>query len=295
MPSKNSTGGTAGSGHRSAPADPAQLPSRGGDLKTRVISAILIGPPILGAVWVGGWVFQAVVLLAAALSVREWVRLVEPGSRPLPFVLSLFCVVAVVAVGIAWGGITALWMAGGATVVLYLAVTAIKAEHCKSLAFAVPYIGVACVALNWVRTETAEHGLALFLFLLLAIWATDIGAYAAGRSIGGPKLAPRISPKKTWAGLFGGMAAAALFGYLVPYVDGAAKPWVGSVIAAILAVAGQVGDLFESYVKRRSDVKDSGSLIPGHGGLLDRIDGLIVAAPVFALFHGLAGEWLRWW
>ncbi|WP_404326662.1 phosphatidate cytidylyltransferase [Aerophototrophica crusticola] len=91
------------------------------------------------------------------------------------------------------------------------------------------------------------------------------------------------------------MAAAALFGYFVPYFDGAAKPWVGAVIAAILAVAGQVGDLFESYVKRRSDVKDSGSLIPGHGGLLDRIDGLIVAAPVFALFHGLAGEWLQWW
>ncbi|WP_404326659.1 phosphatidate cytidylyltransferase [Aerophototrophica crusticola] len=195
MPSKNSTGGTAGSGHRSAPADPASAPSRGGDLKTRIISALLLGPPILAAVWVGGWLFQAVVLLAAALSVREWVRLVEPGSRQLPFVLSLFCVVAVVAAGIAWGGITALWMAAGATLVLYLAVTAIKAEHCKSLAFAVPYIGVACVALNWVRTETAEHGLALFLFLLLAIWATDIGAYAAGRSIGG-RSSPRGSARR---------------------------------------------------------------------------------------------------
>ncbi|WP_240002283.1 phosphatidate cytidylyltransferase [Oleisolibacter albus] len=269
--------------------------SRAGDLTIRILSAVLLGPPVLAAVWYGGWVFQALVLLAALLSVREWVRLVEPGARRLPLLLSLACVAAVVVTGMGWGCLVALWVAAAATPVLFLAVKAVRAGHAKALAFAIPYIAVACLALMWVRTETGEAGLPLFLFLLLAIWATDIGAYAAGRSIGGPKLAPRISPKKTWAGLIGGMAAAALVGYGVAALFGARLPAVGAGLAAVLAVAGQAGDLFESYVKRRRDVKDSGTLIPGHGGLLDRIDGLIVAAPLFALFHGLLGEWVQWW
>lgn len=178
------------------------------------------------------------------------------------------------------------------------------------------YISLPFLSMLWLRLESGPYGLALFLFLMLSIWATDIGAYAAGKSIGGPKLAPRISPKKTWAGLIGGMVASSTLGGLfgaaqsgdwlpawlvppaatdVPHDVSLAAIGAYAGIGAVLAVAGQVGDLFESYMKRRVDVKDSSSLIPGHGGILDRIDGLLFAAPLYALFEMTAGEWVRFW
>ncbi|MFC7332080.1 phosphatidate cytidylyltransferase [Rhodocista pekingensis] len=296
MPSKSTTGGIAGSGHRSAAAEPAPAGARSSDLKTRFLSAIILAPPVLAAVWFGGPVFDALVVLAAALSVREWVRLVAPAPATLmPLLLSLVAVGAVMAADLAWGTATALPVAAAATVALYGACLLAGVGPRALVALTVPYIALACVALMWLRNATGEDGRSLFFFLLLAIWATDIGAYAAGRTIGGPKLAPRVSPKKTWAGLIGGMLAAALVGAGVAFFADAGRPLVAALIAACLAVAGQAGDLFESFMKRRSHVKDSGHLIPGHGGLLDRIDGLIVAAPVFALVHGLAGESLQWW
>lgn len=270
-------------------------PSRSGDLKIRAISALMLGPPVLLAVWVGGWVFKVLVLLAAVLAVREWVRLVEPGRGRMPLALGLFGVVGVVTLAILFGVTASLWAAILLFGLLFLAARGNNLPHCWLIAASVPYIGVACVSLMWLRFQPGTEGLWLLLFLLLAIWATDIGAYAAGRSIGGPKLAPRISPKKTWAGLIGGMAFAALIGWGVAAAAEAARPGVAALVAAALAVAGQAGDLFESYMKRRSDVKDSGGLIPGHGGLLDRIDGLIVAAPLFALLHATLGKTIAWW
>ena len=145
----------------------------------------------------------------------------------------------------------------------------------------------------WFIREQLGMTAALWVFGM--VWATDIGAYAAGRTIGGPKLAPRISPKKTWAGLIGGMISAAAFGAGVAVAYGAARPGFAALLAAVLAVVSQAGDFFESGVKRYFDKKDSGHLIPGHGGLLDRVDGLIVAAPVFALFHATLGKVLEWW
>jgi phosphatidate cytidylyltransferase len=144
------------------------------------------------------------------------------------------------------------------------------------------YIAVPCASLIWLRGNPG--GLALVLYVTLAVWAADIGAYFSGRYIGGPKLAPAISPSKTWAGLGGGMSAAAVVGggcaYFTPYPH----TFLGAVgVAMLLAVVAQLGDLFESWIKRRAGVKDSGSLIPGHGGLLDRIDGIMFTAPLFAL------------
>lgn len=148
--------------------------------------------------------------------------------------------------------------------------------------FGLAYVAIPCASLVWLRDE--EHGAALVLALLLAIWATDIGAYFAGRLIGGAKLAPAISPNKTWAGLGGGMVASAI----TLAICTSFSPYPTSILTAIilgliLAVLGQTGDLFESWLKRRAGVKDSGNLIPGHGGLLDRVDGLILTAPLFAL------------
>jgi len=155
------------------------------------------------------------------------------------------------------------------------------------------YVGLPCLALLWLRgveTDVPNAGMKLVLYLMFVVWATDIGAYFAGKRIGGPKLAPRISPSKTWAGLLGGMALAGGVGLLcatfTPYPSGvSACVWVG----LLLAVVSQGGDLFESWLKRQAGVKDSGTLIPGHGGLLDRIDGMLTGAPLFALMVALSG------
>ena len=145
------------------------------------------------------------------------------------------------------------------------------------------------------RSAAPGNGLAIILWLLAVIWATDIGAYFAGRGIGGPKLAPRISPKKTWAGLAGGMIAAGAVGATAAIVlDWPNAP--GVILFSIgLAVIAQGGDLMESAIKRAFKVKDSGSLIPGHGGLLDRLDGLMTAAPSVAAVALIGGEGVLAW
>jgi phosphatidate cytidylyltransferase len=140
-----------------------------------------------------------------------------------------------------------------------------------------------------------DIGEGLAYYLLAVVWGTDIGAYLFGRLIGGPKLAPAISPSKTWAGLCGGVALAAVAGYAVSFGFRAHDYVVAVLLAAVMAAMAQLGDLFESSIKRRSGVKESGGLIPGHGGVLDRIDGLVFAALFFVLFQMALGTRLQWW
>ncbi len=176
-----------------------------------------------------------------------------------------------------------LWLGGWAFVIFVLIVAAIMAAEWIAmtrrigpllLVAGLPYVILPVAALILLRAR--PDGLALCLWTLVIVWATDIGAYFAGRAIGGPKLAPAISPAKTWAGLGGGVIAAAFAGYVIAAQAGlpSALHWV----AAPLAVMAQGGDLFESWLKRRAGVKDSGRLLPGHGGVLDRIDGLVPVA-----------------
>ena len=141
------------------------------------------------------------------------------------------------------------------------------------------YALVPALALLWIR-ERSPVGVELLLWVFITTWSVDIGAYFAGRTIGGPKLAPAISPNKTWAGLIGGMIAAALFGGLWAWL--LQLPAILLLLAAPFAVAAQIGDLFESWLKRRAGVKDSGTWLPGHGGALDRLDGLVVVATLTA-------------
>jgi phosphatidate cytidylyltransferase len=286
MQSENSTSATA-----------ATAPSgrgRSGDLRTRFLSALVLGPLVLLAVYFGGWIFQLLMLSFALLAAAEWVRLVEPHRSLLIASLAITAVGAILVADFVGGVEVSLVLATALTVALFATATVGHAEHCRLLAFGIPYVVFGSIALLWVR-GVDEDGLGLLIYLLFAVWATDIGAYAAGRTIGGPKLAPRISPKKTWSGLIGGMISAALFGAGVALAFGAERPGFAALLAAVLAVISQAGDLFESGIKRHFDVKDSGRLIPGHGGLLDRVDGLIVAAPVFALFHAFLGKPLAWW
>jgi len=155
-------------------------------------------------------------------------------------------------------------------------------------AFGVIYIGLPAVSLIWLR-DSADVGRGDVLFVLLVVWATDIAAYLAGRLIGGPRLAPAISPGKTWSGAAGGLIGALLVGW-------SAAPGLAMLpLAAVLSVAAQAGDLMESGLKRRFGVKDSGKLIPGHGGLLDRLDGVLTAAPAAALLALAAGRGVGFW
>lgn len=148
--------------------------------------------------------------------------------------------------------------------------------------FGLAYVSIPCAALVWLRGH--DTGFSLVLTILLIVWATDVSAYFAGRMIGGPKLAPAISPNKTWAGLGGGMIAAACVAAICTGFSPVPTSVSGALLfGLLLALLGQAGDLFESWLKRRAGVKDSGNLIPGHGGLLDRVDGLVLSVPFFAL------------
>jgi phosphatidate cytidylyltransferase len=155
---------------------------------------------------------------------------------------------------------------------------------CAGLLYVVP------AALLLLLLRQQSNGLERVLFLLLAVVATDVGAYFSGRTIGGPKIAPRISPSKTWAGLIGGavLAGAVLVAaFLLQLTDGSYRVWAVAVFAigAGIAVVAQIGDFFESWMKRRAGVKDSSRLIPGHGGVFDRVDGLLAVCFVLAVLQ----------
>lgn len=149
------------------------------------------------------------------------------------------------------------------------------------------YLSLPMLALVWLRAMPVD-GLAMTLWLLLVVWTADVAAYFVGRAVGGPRLAPKVSPGKTWSGFVGGLAGAMLMGAAVTMVNGPFRLMTALVLAAVVAVAAQIGDLAESMLKRQAGVKDAGTLIPGHGGVLDRVDGLLFAAPVLAVIVLLA-------
>lgn len=206
-------------------------------LKLRLLSAFVLAPLVLAAVYVGEWIYIGLIGLMGLILVSEWANMVE---RRAP------------------------WMVTG-----------------------VIYIALAVWSLWHLRTD-AEMGRLTIFWLLAVVWGADTGGYAFGITFGGPKLAPKISPNKTWSGFLGGTLTAALAGWgVVSYF----RPEVGlndagafvALIGAALAVVSQIGDLLESSVKRRFDVKDSGNIIPGHGGVFDRVDGLVAAAIALAV------------
>ncbi len=250
-------------------------PAKGDELRARVLSALLLVPVVLAIVFLGSPAMEGLVILAAILLGWEWGGLCG-ADRPMPAraVLILAILAGVLAGALGYFGPALLLVAAGLLVV-GLAMAALRLANPLWLALGVPYLALPCIALLWLRFSH-DSGAELVLWLLLVIWATDSGAYFAGRAIGGPKLAPSISPNKTWAGFIGGIAAADLVAasgwVLLP--DHPLLPLI--LIGALVAALSQVGDLFESFAKRRFGVKDTGTLIPGHGGLLDRVDGLLV-------------------
>lgn len=265
----------------------ARSVSGAGELMTRTVAGAVLAATALAAVGWGGLLFAALVALVAALGRWEWGGLVgEPRARRLRHALALPAVVVVTAVVDARYGLAAL----GLLLLAALAGSARGALHghsgWRATLAGTLYVGLPAVALVGLRGT--PHGLALVLFVFAVVWATDVAAFLAGRAVGGPRLWPAVSPSKTWAGLAGGVAAAAAAGAGVALWQGWSVRGAAAVGAALALVA-QAGDLFESHLKRRAGVKDLGRLIPGHGGVLDRVDGLVPVATVVGAAVLVAG------
>jgi phosphatidate cytidylyltransferase len=251
------------------------------ELPARAASAIVMGVAAVGAVLIGGLVFGAFVAAAAIAALREWHRLINGGRlarEMIPTSLAMIAAVLVVnlmdgvplaVAAIALGGLCAAL----SSVIRSLTVRWPIPWH----AFGALYLGLPVVSLVLLRED--PRGSAIVGGLFVAVWTADTAALLLGRLIGGPKLAPELSPNKTWAGFLGGtLAAGAAEAIYVYSVGGFALE--GAVFGILIALAGHCGDLFESWVKRQFRAKNMGSLIPGHGGMLDRIDSLLFAAPV---------------
>lgn len=266
----------------------------GRDLRLRLASAALLGPAALAIVWFGeadlNWLFMVLIALGAAFLSIEWGVMSAPG-RParvaaailVPVLAGLFC------------GYFDEWLLAWWCLPLGCIAAAVIArgfsERITDAAFGVLYLGVPCLLLLWMRT--GGEGRAWTLILLLTVWAADGAAFFVGKLIGGPKLWPRFSPNKTWSGFFGGLAGATAAAVAHVLVIG---PELSVIWAAVLGLfaggAAMAGDLWESMLKRRFGVKDSGDLIPGHGGLLDRVDGLMFATLAVAVVR--VAQELRW-
>lgn len=280
-----------------ASGDTGRRPVRGktGTLGPRVVSALVLAPLALAAVWFGSPWLPALVTLCAAGMAWEWGRLCRSGAFGMSGVLTIAAVVSAVLCSALGRPVAALAVAVAGTVIVWAASRS-RGDFTPALtALGVPWVALPSVALLWLAGEPV-HGRATLFWILAVVWATDIGAYVVGRTIGGPKLAPSISPGKTWAGLAGGVASASLAGLVSTWVLGAPSFSPILFVSGALAVVEQFGDLLESSAKRRFGVKDSSSLIPGHGGLLDRLDGLLAVAPAVALLSLAGGSSVvTWW
>ncbi len=264
---------------------PVQNGGRWADFGVRLASAMVLGPIALLCLWHGGVAWEVFIAVTVAGMGFEWAKLASLGlgdAGTWLIVAGLLAALALEHFGLAYGG-----------AVLVLAAGVVGLSDGWFAAAGIPYAGVGALSLLWLRLQP-QHGLYDAMFLVIVIWSTDIGAYLVGRLVGGKKLAPRISPGKTWSGsvgglLIGGLAATMLAGEGYGF-DLAALP-----AGLALSLFAQAGDLLESWIKRKLGVKDSGRTIPGHGGLFDRLDGFLAAAPVAAILALSAHGGLPLW
>lgn len=252
------------------------------DLGVRLASALVLGPMVLAITYFGGIAFDVLMLVAAMLFLWEWFSMTGTRAASAPSLVGQGGLVALGVLhmfGLPEAGIGVMFLSALAV----FAVSGFSKTGRWGLEGAL-YSGLALYALLVLRSGAG--GLMVTFFLLFVVWATDIFAYFTGRALGGPKLWQRVSPKKTWSGAIGGLVFATAFGAGVAYWAGAHSIFYWALLAAGLSIVSQAGDLLESAIKRRFDVKDSSKLIPGHGGIMDRIDGLVAAA-IFAVLLGL--------
>ena len=272
-----------------ADAPPAKdsLPGLRGrsNLALRVVSSAILAPLAIGVAYLGGMAFVAFWSLVAAGVLWEWDRLVCAHGRNTVLAVGAAALIAACT-------FTVLGRAELAVAFLALGVLAVAAlaarDHCGWCAFGIVYAGAMLMAPVLLRADAAL-GFAAIMFLFAVVWLTDIAAYFGGRALGGPKLMPAVSPNKTWSGATCGTAAAIAGGVTVAHVAGVGNLAAVGILALGLSIVSQAGDLFESALKRRFAAKDAGTILPGHGGLMDRLDGFVAAAAaalVIGVLHG---------
>jgi phosphatidate cytidylyltransferase len=248
-------------------------------LVQRIVSALVLLPVVLGAVWLGDWWFAALLLIAGCLMSFEWNRMCG-GSIDAALLVYAITIAGVI-------GFAGTERAGSALIALACGLAAVAAVALlakRRLIWAMVgllYIGIPMLALVWLRA-LPEYGRYYVFWVLFIVWATDSVAFFTGSAFGGPKLAPTISPNKTWSGAIGGLVGASLVG--LGFALATEVPIATAMIAsAFVGLWAELGDLQESWIKRRLHIKDTSNLIPGHGGVLDRLDSLMFAAPVVCL------------
>ncbi|MGF1610851.1 MAG: phosphatidate cytidylyltransferase [Kiloniellales bacterium] len=291
----------AGQGGGAAGSDSGRRDWSG--LRLRVISAAVLIPPVLAVFYFGSPYSDLMVLAASGLLAWEWSRLCgraggQGAGSSAPFDRwgglegGGIAVIVGVVVAVGAGALQLYPLAGWLVAIGALAAALAALRLGPGLpqwhALGVIYVALPCLGFIWLRQDP-EIGRVVVFWLLFVVWATDIGAYAFGRAIGGAKLAPRASPKKTWAGLIGGALSAGLVGALLAAWHGGWSPAGIGGLSVLLALVAQTGDVLESAVKRHFGVKDASQLIPGHGGLMDRVDGLLAASLVVAFMTWLRG------
>jgi phosphatidate cytidylyltransferase len=266
----------------SGPAIPDATPpdatkGRHSNLLMRVLAALVLVPVAVGAAYAGGPFWLALATLGAAGLFIEWQMLVKGGQTAVLAAGALALVLISAALNLHDVGMAIICVGAGV-----LATGAFTTQHARLWAPAgMIYAGLALLAAILIRQD-AQHGFAALLFVLLIVWLTDILGYFAGRGIGGPKLWVQVSPNKTWAGAIGSTGGSLVFAIVYAWLGfGEMVPL--AILGVVLSVMAQLGDLLESAVKRHFGVKDSSHLIPGHGGLLDRLDGLVAALVAAAL------------
>jgi|TARA_R110002124_G_scaffold121895_5_gene280309 phosphatidate cytidylyltransferase len=251
-------------------------------LQQRVVSALVLAPIAIGALYLGGVYFLVFLIGASAIMAYEWCR---ASVETTPGIVTAITALTVISVLVMTYNsnifqLIAIIISGSALTAAVAAFLSGK-ERIVWAFFGPICIGVPVVALMMLRS-LPDTGFALTFGLFLVIWATDIGAYFSGKSIGGPKIAPSISPNKTWAGLIGGIIAAMIvaFGVNSLLIDGQVATIGILGLGAVCAIFAQVGDFAESAWKRHFGIKDASNLIPGHGGVMDRLDGVFLTAPI---------------
>jgi phosphatidate cytidylyltransferase len=262
-----------------AASEAGAVPLISSNLKLRLVSGIAFAALAFALTYAGPIPFAALVLVCAMVISWEWGRLVRGVAFDLGFFVHAGAVAAgivLAAAGYAALGLAALVIAAIILVPLYMG------RGARLSALGVFYVGLPAIALLWMRGDE-PYGFTAVLFIFAVVWGSDTAAYAAGRTIGGPKLWPRVSPNKTWAGFIGALAAGAASGAIFTALVGDADAARLVLLGIGLAAVAQAGDLAESALKRLFHLKDASDLIPGHGGFMDRMDSLVAAATAAAL------------